>query len=209
MKVIDLATHTSGLTYGFMMRTAVDAAYRRLKVADRQTPGGLHAMVEQLAQVPLDFFGEIMDMFGASRRHGLADGDSWHVQKVLLDCLESRWDEPGEGIWEIRGGPQHFVHSKVMAWVAYDRAWRTAHHNERQKRHWKKIADDIHADICGKGVDAQGGFFVQHYGSECVDASLLQLPLVGFLPPDDQRIVKTVEEIERSPKVQEVYTTRV
>ena len=152
-------------------------------------------------QMQLDIYGELADVMAHAARGGLPTAPRHaELREVFLGHLEENWRKPDEGIWEIRGGPQHFVHSKVMAWVAFDRAWRSEHakHDQKLRKHWKTIADAIHADICAKGVDPDGNYFVQHYGSTNVDASLLQLPLVGFLPPDDPRIVKTVAEIERT-----------
>ncbi|HVC13199.1 MAG TPA: glycoside hydrolase family 15 protein [Burkholderiales bacterium] len=151
------------------------------------------------SQVQLDIFGEIMDMFDASRAHGLADGDSWHLQKVLLDCLESRWDEPGAGIWEIRGEPRRFTHSKVMAWVAVDRCIKAVQQYglDGPANRWRKLRATIHQDICNKGFSAARNSFVQYYGGEALDAALLMIPCVGFLPADDPRVVGTVEAIER------------
>jgi GH15 family glucan-1,4-alpha-glucosidase len=151
------------------------------------------------SQVQLDIFGEIMDMFDASRAHGLTDGESWHVQKVLLDCLESRWDEPGAGIWEIRGEPRRFTHSKVMAWVAVDRCIKAVQHYglSGPANRWRKLRALIHHDICNKGFSAARNSFVQYYGGESLDAALLMIPCVGFLPVDDPRVAGTVNAIER------------
>jgi len=116
---------------------------------------------------------------------------------VFMGHLEKIWRKPDEGIWEIRGQPQHFVHSKVMTWVAFDRASRAPGSTAQQRAHWKKTAREIHRDICKKGVDSKLGCFVQAYGSRHMDASLLLLPLVGFLPPSDPRIKATVKQIEK------------
>jgi len=150
-------------------------------------------------QSQLDIFGEIMDMFDASRAHGLADGDSWPVQKVLLDCLESCWDEPGAGIWEIRGEPRRFTHSKVMAWVAVDRCIKAVQHYgmEGPANRWRKLRAAIHQDICSKGFSIARNSFVQYYGGETLDAALLMIPCVGFLPANDPRVVGTLAAIER------------
>ena len=152
-------------------------------------------------QLQLDIYGELADVMAQAAKGGLPIAPRRNeLREVFLAHLEKIWHKPDEGIWEIRGRPQHFVHSKVMAWVAFDRAWRNHndHDKPQHKRHWKAVADKIHADICKRGVDPEGGFFVQHYGAKRVDASLLQLALMGFLPPDDPRIVKTVAEIERT-----------
>ena len=109
-------------------------------------------------QLQLDIYGELADVLAQASRGGLPPAPRRdELREVFLGHLEKIWRNPDEGIWEMRGGPQHFVHSKVMAWVAFDRAWRAAHHSEHKKHHWKKIADEIHADICEKGVDPDGG----------------------------------------------------
>jgi GH15 family glucan-1,4-alpha-glucosidase len=150
-------------------------------------------------QLQLDIYGELADVLAQAGRGGLpAAPRRSELREVFLAHLETIWRKPDEGIWEIRGGPKHFVHSKAMAWVAFDRAWRSEnHHTRAQRSHWKKIADQIHADICEKGAHPEHGYFVQHYGSERVDASLLLLPLTGFVPADDPRVAATVAEIER------------
>ena len=156
-------------------------------------------------QLQLDVFGEVLDALHHARLHLAAaggrdgDADGWHLQRALVCHLETIWREPDEGIWEVRGGRQHFTHSKVMAWVAFDRAVKTA---ERfglagPLDRWRLVRDEIHAEVCARGFDPALGSFVQAYGSKQLDASLLMLPLVGFLPPDDPRVRGTVEAIER------------
>jgi GH15 family glucan-1,4-alpha-glucosidase len=120
------------------------------------------------------------------------------LRSVILDYLANAWRQPDTGIWEVRGGPQHFVHSKVMAWVAFDRA---AHELEAQAfnepgERWREIADEIHAEVCERGFDRDLNSFVQAYDSKRLDASLLLIPLVGFLPASDPRVRGTVEAIE-------------
>jgi GH15 family glucan-1,4-alpha-glucosidase len=122
------------------------------------------------------------------------------VGTVLLKHLARIWDQPDEGIWEVRGPPQHFTHSKVMAWVAFDRAVKILEQGGSTgmaTQRWRHMRDRIHADICRKAFDPDLGSFVQAYGSKALDASLLLLPLVGFLPPTDPRIIATVAAIER------------
>jgi len=151
-------------------------------------------------QNQLDIYGELADVMTQSRKGGLpAAPRRKEIRAVFLDHLAEIWRRPDEGIWEIRGAPQHFTHSKAMAWVAFDRAWRSAQERGEKRAHrkWKKIADEIHADVCRNGVDRERGCFVQAYGSRHLDASLLLLAIVGFLPPKDPRIRKTVREIER------------
>ena len=151
-------------------------------------------------QTQLDIYGELADVLEHAARGGLSAAPRREeLRGAFLKHLEKVWRQPDEGIWEIRGKPQHFVLSKVMAWVAFDRAWRDpqATRSQRLRRHWKKLAETIHADICRRGVDAGRGCFVQAYGSRNLDAALLLLPIVGFLPANDRRIRATVAEIER------------
>jgi GH15 family glucan-1,4-alpha-glucosidase len=148
-------------------------------------------------QLQLDIYGELADVMAQARAGGLPQpARGAELRTVFMKHLEKKWALPDEGIWEIRGAPQHFVHSKVMTWVAFDRASRAAG-STPQKAHWKKVARAIHKDICKKGVDKKRGCFVQAYGSAQMDASLLLLPLVGFLPASDKRIKATVREIEK------------
>jgi len=151
-------------------------------------------------QLQIDVFGEIVDAFYQARVHGLDfELPVWDLQRVLMDYLERIWREPDEGIWEIRGERRHFVHSKVMAWVAFDRAVRSVeeHASPGPGDHWRTVRDEIHADVLAHGYDAERGSFVQSYGSKELDASLLLIPLVGFLPASDERVRGTVEAIER------------
>lgn len=149
-------------------------------------------------QLQLDIYGELADMLTQARKGGLPPAPHrTEIREIFLRHLEKIWATPDEGIWEIRGTPQQFVHSKVMTWVAFDRASRAETGNKRRAAHYRKVADAIHRDICAKGVDPKRGCFVQAYGSTRMDASLLLLPLVGFLPPGDKRIRRTVEEIEK------------
>jgi GH15 family glucan-1,4-alpha-glucosidase len=151
-------------------------------------------------QIQLDIYGELADVVKHAAHGGLAAAPRREeLRLAFLRHLEKIWRLPDYGIWEIRGEPQHFVHSKVMAWVAFDRAWRAPESaaDKTRRAHWKKLAHEIHADICAKGVDTARGCFVQAYGSKRLDAALLLLPIVGFLPPTDKRIKATVAEIER------------
>jgi len=149
-------------------------------------------------QLQLDIFGELADVLSQASRGGLPEAPRRReIRKAFLDHLETIWRNPDEGIWEIRGEAQHFVHSKVMTWVAFDRATKSRTADSSDKRRWKKVAAEIHRDICRKGFDKKRGCFVQAYGSTRLDASLLLLAIVGFLPPNDPRIVRTVEEIEK------------
>jgi GH15 family glucan-1,4-alpha-glucosidase len=148
-------------------------------------------------QLQLDIYGELADVGARALAGGLPQSArSSSLRTVFMQHLENTWFLPDDGIWEIRGEPRHFVYSKVMTWVAFDRASRTPDSTPQQKAHWKKVARRIHADICKKGMDDRRGCFVQSYGSDQMDASLLLLPLVGFLPVSDPRIKKTVRQIE-------------
>jgi len=151
-------------------------------------------------QVQLDVYGEVLDAMHHAREGGLgANADSWRLQCALVTHLEKIWDEPDEGIWEVRGPRRHFTHSKVMAWVALDRAIKGAERYglEAPLERWRATRRRIHEEVCARGYDPQLGSFVQTFGSKQLDASLLMLPLVGFLPSDDERIRGTVEAIER------------
>jgi len=149
-------------------------------------------------QLQIDIYGELADVVAQARAGGLPlSPRSTELRAVFMKHLEKTWRLPDEGIWEIRGAPQHFVHSKVMAWVAFDRASKEPDSTARQKAHWRKVARQIHDHVCKNGVDKKRGCFVQAYGSQQMDASLLLLPLVGFLPCSDKRIKATVREIEK------------
>ena len=152
-------------------------------------------------QFQLDVFGEVMDCLHLSRLHGLDDhsADDWWIERQLLGALEGLWHQPDEGIWEIRGPRQHFTHSKLMAWVAFDRAVADARRFglDGPVERWSQLRDQIHAEICDRGFSRQRNSFVQHYGSQEVDAALLMLAEVGFLPATDPRIVGTVAAIEQ------------
>ena len=151
-------------------------------------------------QLQLDVYGEVMDAMHLSRRAGLADEEAgWALQRAMVNYLETIWEGPDEGIWEVRGPRQHFTHSKVMAWVAFDRAVKGIEEFglDGPLDRWRAVRDTVHASVCSRGFDASTGSFVQAYDSKEIDASLLLLPLVGFLPPDDPRIVGTVSRVER------------
>jgi GH15 family glucan-1,4-alpha-glucosidase len=149
-------------------------------------------------QTQLDIYGEIIDAFTTARAHGLDASDhAWRLSLKLLEFLEEAWRRPDAGLWEVRGPARHFTHSKVMAWVAFDRGIRTIEEwgREGPVDRWRAIRDEIHADVCARGFDQELGSFVQFYGSTRLDASLLLIPLVGFLPVDDERVVGTIELI--------------
>jgi GH15 family glucan-1,4-alpha-glucosidase len=150
-------------------------------------------------QLQLDVYGEVMDTLYQTRRAGLApDSDAWGLQVALLDFLEGAWREPDEGLWEVRGPRQHFTHSKVMAWVAFDRAIKMAEGLSLPRpERWSKLRDAVHADVCARAYDPNKRAFTQAYGSPYLDASLLLIPQVGFLPASDARVIGTVSAIER------------
>jgi GH15 family glucan-1,4-alpha-glucosidase len=151
-------------------------------------------------QLQLDVFGEIMDTYHQARRGGLTTNDSaWAIQLAFADHLKEIWRQPDQGIWEMRGPPQHFTYSKVMAWVAFDRVIKSAETFglDGPLDEWRKIRDEICTDVCERGFDSKLGTFVQAYGSDQLDANLLLLPCVGFLPVSDPRIASTIAAIEQ------------
>jgi GH15 family glucan-1,4-alpha-glucosidase len=152
-------------------------------------------------QFQLDVYGEVMDTLHLARAAGLPpEQEAWKVQMALLDFLGSHWELPDEGLWEVRGPRRHFTHSKVMAWVAFDRAIKDAEQDglEGPLDRWRQLRDRIHEQVCEQGFDPRGNTFVQSYDSTCLDASLLLLPQVGFLPPEDPRVIGTIAAIERN-----------
>jgi GH15 family glucan-1,4-alpha-glucosidase len=151
-------------------------------------------------QFQLDVYGEVMDVLYQARVHGLeVDDHAWSLQRTLLDFLEGVWDRPDNGIWEVRGDRRHFTHSKVLAWVAFDRAVRSverfgvAGHTDR----WRRVRDEIHDEICREGFNTDLNSFTQSYGSTDLDASTLLIPLLGFLPADDRRVAGTIEAVQK------------
>ena len=151
-------------------------------------------------QLQVDVFGEVIDALYQARAHGYGfEPEAWALQRKLLEALERTWEQPDEGIWEVRGGRRHFVHSKVMAWVAFDRAVRSVetHDMDGPVEDWRLLRDRIHAQVCELGFDEKIGSFTQSYGSPELDASLLLIPLVGFLPASDRRVRGTIEAVER------------
>jgi GH15 family glucan-1,4-alpha-glucosidase len=151
-------------------------------------------------QFQLDVYGEVMDVLHQARMHGLDPSDhAWSLQRTLLDFLEGAWDRPDEGIWEVRGPRRHFVHSKVLAWVAFDRAVQGAERLglDGPVERWRRLRQEIHDEVCREGFNTKLGSFTQSYGSAELDASTLLIPILGFLPPDDPRVVGTVEAVQR------------
>ncbi|MBW8800452.1 MAG: glycoside hydrolase family 15 protein [Streptomyces sp.] len=150
-------------------------------------------------QLQLDVYGEVMDSLSLARTAGLpTKPHMWSIQCALMKFLEKAWRQPDEGLWEVRGGRRHFVHSKVLVWVAADRAVRTLEDHAELKgelEKWRALRDEVHREVCEKGYDPKRNTFTQYYGSRELDASLLLIPRVGFLPPDDPRVVGTVDAI--------------
>jgi GH15 family glucan-1,4-alpha-glucosidase len=151
-------------------------------------------------QRQLDVYGEVIDALHLARLSGLdPDAEAWSLQELLLEFLETAWPEPDEGIWEVRGPRRHFTHSKVMAWVAFDRGIKTVERlgADGPVDRWRAQRDSLHAEVCARGFDPGRNTFTQFYGARELDASLLMMPLVGFLPPNDPRVTGTVAAIER------------
>jgi GH15 family glucan-1,4-alpha-glucosidase len=153
-------------------------------------------------QFQLDVYGEVMAAMYVAHRAGLETSEpDWRLQVALMKSLESKWEEPDEGIWEVRGGRRQFTHSKLMAWVAFDRAVKLIERCDcdamENLERWRKIRDEIHHQVCELGYNARKKAFTQFYGSDQLDASLLMLQLVGFLPPQDERVINTIESIQR------------
>jgi GH15 family glucan-1,4-alpha-glucosidase len=153
-------------------------------------------------QFQLDVYGEVLDAMWQASLAGISMTDpEWHLIIELMAFLESHWREPDEGIWEMRSGRKHFTHSKMMAWVAFDRAIKLVENcnckAQGKLASWKRIKEQIHAEVCTRGYSKRKKTFTQTYESDLLDASLLMMPLVGFLPPDDKRVRNTVEAIQR------------
>src|SRR5436305_6839961 len=153
-------------------------------------------------QFQLDVYGELLgSMYRADRAGIKSSKNDWRLMVELMRFLETNWHNPDQGIWEIRGEPQHFTHSKMMAWLAFDRAVKMVDHcnceAEEHVESWRGIRDQIHAEVCDRGWNAKKRAFTQVYGGEELDASLLMMPMAGFLPPEDERVVSTIEAIER------------
>ncbi|MFC6065914.1 glycoside hydrolase family 15 protein [Streptomyces ochraceiscleroticus] len=151
-------------------------------------------------QLQLDVYGEVIEALHLAHMTGLARNDYASLLQIkLIRWVEKHWDEPDEGIWEVRGPRRHFVHSKVMTWVAVDRTIKLMESGdvEGPLEEWKELRDTIHRDVCEKGYDPERNTFTQSYGSKELDASLLLIPQMGFLPPDDKRVIGTIEAIQR------------
>ena len=151
-------------------------------------------------QFQLDVYGEVMDALHQARVHGLdPDDHAWSLQRNIMDFLEGAWDQPDEGIWEVRGPRRHFTHSKVLAWVAFDRAVQAVERWDLRGPldRWRQLRAEIHGEVCREAFDVSLGSFTQAYGSTELDASTLLIPLVGFLPADDSRVAGTIAAVQR------------
>ncbi|MEU8551866.1 glycoside hydrolase family 15 protein [Streptomyces roseoverticillatus] len=162
-------------------------------------------------QLQLDVYGEVTEALHLAHMTGLARNDYASVLQLrLIGYLEDHWNEPDEGIWEVRGPRRHFVHSKVMAWVAVDRTIKLIESGDVDGplERWRELRDDIHRDVCEKGYDKERNTFTQSYGSKELDASLLLIPQMGFLPPDDKRVIGTIEAIQRELSTPDGFVLR-
>jgi len=151
------------------------------------------------AQLQLDVYGELIDAFHQARMAKLRFEDTWPLECAVLKHLAEVWDQPDHGIWERRGKPRHYVFSKVMSWVAFDRGIKSAEKFgfEAPVAEWRRLRETVHRDVCAKGFDVELGAFVESYGSKLFDASILLMPSVGFLPPKDARVRGTLAAIEK------------
>ncbi|GAA1988109.1 glycoside hydrolase family 15 protein [Kitasatospora viridis] len=162
-------------------------------------------------QLQLDVYGEVVEALYLAQMTGLSRSDHAHLLQLrLISYLEEHWKAPDEGIWEVRGPRRHFVHSKVMAWVAVDRTIKLIEQTETEGplERWRALRDEIHADVCEKGYDPERNTFTQYYGGRELDASLLLIPQVGFLPPDDKRVIGTIEAIQRELSTEDGFVLR-
>ncbi|MCX5396178.1 glycoside hydrolase family 15 protein [Streptomyces sp. NBC_00102] len=162
-------------------------------------------------QLQLDVYGEVTEALHLAHMTGLARNDyAMGLQLKLISYLEQHWYEPDEGIWEVRGPRRHFVHSKVMAWVAVDRTIKLIESGdvEGPLERWRELRDDIHRDVCDRGYDPERNTFTQSYGSKELDSSLLLIPQMGFLPPDDKRVIGTIEAIQRELSTEDGFVLR-
>ncbi|MCP3821943.1 glycoside hydrolase family 15 protein [Streptomyces sp. A3M-1-3] len=162
-------------------------------------------------QLQLDVYGEVTEALHLAHMTGLTRNDyASLLQLKLIRYLEKHWDQPDEGIWEVRGPRRHFVHSKVMAWVAVDRTIKLIESGDADGplERWRELRDDIHRDVCEKGYDKERNTFTQSYGSRELDASLLLIPQMGFLPPDDKRVIGTIEAIQRELSTSDGFVLR-
>ncbi|GAA1479199.1 glycoside hydrolase family 15 protein [Nocardioides aestuarii] len=183
---------------------AVDGARRLPEIELDHLPGYADSRPVRIGngavtQRQTDVLGEVMIALSESRDAGVpSDANAWSLQRQLVDALADSWQEPDHGIWEIRGPVQHFTHSRAMVWAAFDRAVRAVedHGLEGPVDRWRELRDAVHAEVCERGFDTERNTFTQHYDTREVDASLLVLPLIGFLPGDDPRVLGTIAAVE-------------
>ncbi|GGV47435.1 glycoside hydrolase family 15 protein [Streptomyces spectabilis] len=165
-----------------------------------------------VCQHQLDVYGEVVDSLWLARQSGMATRPhGWRMQLALMEFLRKVWREPDEGLWEVRGPRRQFVHSKVMAWVAADRTVRTLEERpelEGDADRWRRLRDEIHDEVCARGYDADRGTFTQSYGSTELDAAVLLIPRVGFLPPDDPRVLGTIDAVREDLGTHEGFVRR-
>jgi len=162
-------------------------------------------------QLQIDVFGEVADAMAQTRKGGIVLSERGRaIRPLVLEYLMKAWQEPDEGLWEVRGGRRHFVHSKVMAWVAFDRVADEllADGSDDKARRWRDVANTIHAEVCTRGFDRELDSFVQAYGSKLLDASLLLIPIVGFLPATDPRVQGTLRAIEQKLLIDREFVLR-
>ncbi|MEE1810414.1 glycoside hydrolase family 15 protein [Streptomyces sp. BE133] len=162
-------------------------------------------------QLQLDVYGEVIEALHLAHMTGLTRNDyAMGLQLKLIEYLEKHWGEPDEGIWEVRGPRRHFVHSKVMAWVAVDRTIKLIESGDAEGplERLRELRDEIHRDVCDRGYDKERNTFTQSYGSQELDASLLLIPQMGFLPPDDKRVIGTIEAIQRELSTEDGFVLR-
>ncbi|MFB7938968.1 glycoside hydrolase family 15 protein [Streptomyces sp. NPDC127049] len=162
-------------------------------------------------QLQLDVYGEVTEALHLAHMTGLSRNDYAALLQIkLINYLEKNWNQPDEGIWEVRGPRRHFTHSKVMAWVAVDRTIKLIESGDADGplERWRELRDEIHRDVCEKGYDKERNTFTQSYGSKELDASLLLIPQMGFLPPDDKRVIGTIEAIQRELSTEDGFVLR-
>jgi GH15 family glucan-1,4-alpha-glucosidase len=162
-------------------------------------------------QLQVDVYGELMDAIYMARRMGMDHEETiWDLQQLLLENLEGKWSRPDHGLWEVRGEPQHFTHSRLMSWVAFDRAVKCIEQwdFEGPADHWRALREEIRAEIQDQGYDSDRNTFTQYYGSRALDAALLLIPQVGFLPPTDERVLGTIDAVARELAIDDCLIRR-
>jgi GH15 family glucan-1,4-alpha-glucosidase len=162
-------------------------------------------------QLQVDVYGELMDAIYVARRMGMDHEETiWDLQQLLLENLEGKWSRPDHGLWEVRGEPQHFTHSRLMSWVAFDRAVKYIEQwdFEGPADHWRALREEIRAEIQDQGYDSDRNTFTQYYGSRALDAALLLIPQVGFLPPTDERVLGTIDAVARELAIDDCLIRR-